>query len=266
MITRGYVCTQKLCTTGSGRIRGGTAHSAHPYPAARYVCLRRNTRLDVLVLVGSHWVSTFVYCPEALYTGSCNTPNCLLKHNATFCSLCAVICSSPAVHHAHVNGRQHKSNLSATSSARLTCSVCDVPISGDNNWIQHLSGAPHRNAALRKHVSPTVLPLDATLPDSYRCLVCKKAVHHNNWRAHLRSGLHTRLVQVATQRSRLERAERDRNGVTISHSEKGVDFGVVSRANAQKGVQLEVTVTTNVSSSSISVVRAEVSPASGPNP
>ena len=74
---------------------------------------------------------------------------------------------------------------------------------------------------------------------------------------HLRSQVHMALQRAASQRSTFEQAERDRRGIQVSHAEKGVDYGVVSRTKSRKGVQEEVALTSTDLSVMVTVVRAE---------
>ncbi|RPD55534.1 P-loop containing nucleoside triphosphate hydrolase protein [Lentinus tigrinus ALCF2SS1-7] len=199
-------------------------------------------------------------CPELLYTGTCHNLNCSLKHDAKFCSVCAVICAPAHVYDAHVKGRKHRTNLSATaagSSTWLKCPICNVVVSSEVVWFQHLSGARHRTTARNHGLNPSIYPTDAELVDHHRCFICKRSIHVTEWRSHLRSQVHTGLQRAAAQRSKFEQAERDRGGIVVSHAEKGVDFGVVSRANSQKGVQVEVTLASTDPSANVSIVRAD---------
>ncbi len=194
-------------------------------------------------------------CHHLLYNGACHAHACPLNHDFKYCAICAVVCS-PVIFSSHENGRQHRVNLAARpDSSWLVCSVCDVRVSGERCWYQHVSGAAHRTKAQTKGLKPTVLPRQAEVLDSYRCFTCTRVVHVNDWLTHLKSGLHKRLQNVAYKRLNIQQAAREQDGATVSHGEKGVDFGVVTRAVAQRGIQVDVTVKS--ASFGTSLVRAD---------
>ncbi|KAI0371390.1 P-loop containing nucleoside triphosphate hydrolase protein [Pilatotrama ljubarskyi] len=199
-----------------------------------------------------------VFCPATLYAGGCDSPDCALTHDVKFCNICAIVCYPADVYNAHVQGKQHRANLSASStSSWLLCGLCNVKVSGEAPWAQHIAGAAHKKKAHTANVSPSVYPRDPAFPDAYRCVICQRAVPEDNWWTHLRSTAHLRQQKASVFRAKFERASQDRRGVVVSHADSGINFGVISRAKAQTGVYIEVTVTTNVSSSSISLSRAE---------
>ncbi|KAI0674635.1 P-loop containing nucleoside triphosphate hydrolase protein [Trametes maxima] len=193
------------------------------------------------------------YCPATLYAGGCDVTYCALKHNAKFCSLCAIVCSPADVYEAHVRGRLHRSNLaSADTSSWLFCSLCSTKVSGKNNWAQHISGAPHNKKASDSRVSPSVYPRDPTNPSAYMCLVCNKSFDAGSWWSHLRGTPHLRQQKASIFRAKFETATQDRRGIVVSHADNGVDLGVVSRTQAQTGITTELTIETT-SATSISV-------------
>ncbi|KAI0634736.1 P-loop containing nucleoside triphosphate hydrolase protein [Trametes polyzona] len=198
------------------------------------------------------------FCPATLFAGRCETLSCNLKHNAKFCSVCAVVCSPPGTYDAHVRGRQHQSNLATNDpNSELLCKLCNVTVSGQVSWSQHVSGAGHKQVAHAAGTSPAVYPCDPTDPSAYRCLICKRAVKVENWAAHLRSVTHQRQQKAALFRANFEQAEQDRQGVTVSHAGAPVDFGIVSREQARTGPEVIITVKANDVSSSVSIVKAE---------
>lgn len=200
-----------------------------------------------------------VYCPATLYAGGCDSPNCTLRHNAKFCSICAVVCSPPQVYAAHERGRQHQTNLAThNTSSLLLCSICGVIVSGQNNWSPHIAGAAHCQKARNAGISPSIYPRDPSVPNSVRCVVCQKSIPDANWPAHLLSAAHIRQQNASFLRARFERAQQDRRGVLVSHADTAtIDFGVISRAQAQQGLYTDVTVSASSPSSSVSLFRAE---------
>ncbi|RDX46171.1 P-loop containing nucleoside triphosphate hydrolase protein [Lentinus brumalis] len=200
-------------------------------------------------------------CPEFLYTGGCITPACSLKHDGRFCAVCGVICTPPAKYSAHVKQKKHQAKLLTTTTASSTwlkCSICNVLVAHQGiNWIQHITGASHCAIAAKHGLHQFILPLDAYLPNHYHCFICNRSIHVQYWWLHLASQMHLTLQVAATQRSMLEQAERDRQGITVSHEEKGVKFGLVSRSGSRRGVQAEVAVVSTDPSANVSIVRAE---------
>ncbi|KAI0646632.1 P-loop containing nucleoside triphosphate hydrolase protein [Trametes meyenii] len=202
-------------------------------------------------------VSLELYCPATLYAGGCDAQDCTLKHNAKFCSLCAIVCSPRGIYEAHVRGRQHQSNLaSADKSSWLFCHLCSTKVSGKNNWARHVAGAAHNKKAADAHASPSVYPRDATNPSAYLCLLCNKAFDASIWWSHLRGTPHLRQQKASIFRAKFERATQDRRGIVVSHADTGVDLGVVSRTQARKGISAELTIkTTGVTSITIANVQ-----------
>ena len=203
------------------------------------------------------------FCLRQLYAGRCDQPNCALNHKMALCHICAAICPSPAVLKKHRKGKQHRAMEAATTASFvLKCPVCMIIVRNDGDWAGHVSGSSHRAIALSKGAATTVQPLDASLPNHYRCQICKRSIRISEWNGHIQSKAHTRLQQAAVYRGRLqvERAGQERHGATVSHSEKGLDFGIVTRVNSQRGVQLQLVVRADQDAPSrVSIDRVEVS-------
>ncbi|KAI0360350.1 P-loop containing nucleoside triphosphate hydrolase protein [Trametes cingulata] len=142
---------------------------------------------------------------------------------------------------AHVSGRQHRSRAASGSSTLVLCPVCNVRLSGETTWLEHVASAAHHTAAHSAQVSPSVCPRDPTHPECNHCLVCHRAIPVSSWRAHLRGEGHQKAQRNALYRSRFEQATRDRRGVTIS-PEAGIDLGVVSLEDSQRGIQQQLVV------------------------
>ncbi|KAJ2992539.1 hypothetical protein NUW54_g7909 [Trametes sanguinea] len=197
------------------------------------------------------------FCPATLYAGGCDAQSCPLKHDVKFCTVCAIVCAPASVFDAHARGRQHQSNLAASSSSSwLRCGLCNIVVSGHCPWVQHLAGASHIRKARAKSISPAIYPSDPVVPNAYRCIVCQKAIPINSWRAHLLSAQHLRQQTASAFRAKFERSQQDRRGVVVSHAETEVNFGVINRPDAQAGVRLEVTVKTE-RSTVMSLTKAE---------
>ena len=70
------------------------------------------------------------------------------------------------------------------------------------------------------------------------------------------------VVSVPIEKSAFTRASQDRQGVNVSHAESGLDFGIVPLAEAKKGVQSELLVSTD-NDASVTLVSADVISAGG---
>lgn len=206
-------------------------------------------------------------CAETLFAeGLCTVPNCPKRryHAARFCELCAAICFSPQAYAAHVGGSTHRRRTEATakgeSATWMHCTVCDIQVLGSTVWKEHLLGGPHARRSARQGVAPEDVQPALPPGDRYkRCALCKEAVPNHRWSHHLFHIAHKRREEHALLRSVFERAEDDKCGITVSHTEAGLDFGIVSVADATEGVQAEISVSTTIPSSCFRVERADVS-------
>ncbi|KAH9948070.1 P-loop containing nucleoside triphosphate hydrolase protein, partial [Amylocystis lapponica] len=79
------------------------------------------------------------------------------------------------------------------------------------------------------------------------------------WTAHLKVQQHLRLEQYTAYKVAFEQAERDKKGVTVSHGDDGVDFGVLEVAVSECGVHLSLVVRTTDLSSRTSILGTTVS-------
>ncbi|KAI0646633.1 P-loop containing nucleoside triphosphate hydrolase protein [Trametes meyenii] len=182
-------------------------------------------------------------CPDTLYGNGCEQRGCPFQHDARLCSLCAIICSPASSYANHQRSKGHQIKLSRAT--HLHCKVCNVQAQGHRGWTQHVAGDRHRKRATRLGFIPeNVEPLPPPPSDPrYKCCdVCDFVVHVNVWQSHLIGTSHKRHQRHAALRAAFERAESDKQGVDVSHSDAGVDFGVVSLAASKKGLCIDVSV------------------------
>ncbi|TBU29435.1 P-loop containing nucleoside triphosphate hydrolase protein [Dichomitus squalens] len=117
------------------------------------------------------------------------------------------------------------------------CELCVVICSPASNYDSHIRG--------RQHLANTakVAPLPFVKAQSVRCPPCAMVVNATEWTAHISGESHRKHQQLAALRAAYEIAESDKQGVSVSHAETGVDFGVVNLEQAGAGesrVQLSV--------------------------
>ncbi|OBZ77615.1 putative helicase mov-10-B.1 [Grifola frondosa] len=201
------------------------------------------------------------FCPAVLYSGACAIEGCSLKHDVNFCSLCAVICHPALIFESHRNGKRHRANIAAGDAlTTVRCPICDIRVSGQTPWIDHIAGAPHRNKAARQGRSPHVFPDDPSATvHAKRCLLCKRSILVASFSSHLQSGDHRKREQYAAYQATYEQAERDKQGVTMSHVDEGVNFGVVDLNDSRRGVSTNLTISSTVRASRISILRVDTS-------
>ncbi|KAI0691003.1 P-loop containing nucleoside triphosphate hydrolase protein [Cerioporus squamosus] len=135
--------------------------------------------------------------------------------------------------------------------------VCDIQVLGPVVWKDHILGGPHSRRSASHGVAPEdVQPVVPPESQYKSCALCKEAVPIRRWRGHVASASHTRREGHALLRSTFERSAQNRNGLSISHEDSGLDFGVVSLEDAIAGVQVNVSIS---ASTPASILRAEIS-------
>lgn len=189
-------------------------------------------------------------CPTLLTTGACGEQGCSHNHNVKTCAPCGVMCTSDAIYQSHMQGKRHKAKISGRS-AIVACTLCEVNVVA-GSWDMHISGKGHRGRAERDNVDPDIQQVAGTTPaGEEHCSACDINVPQRFWPNHLRSPLHARKEKFARFRAALAEGEKDKNGVTVSHVEDGLDFGVTDPAKARDGVEVNLIVKCTVPSSSI---------------
>ncbi|KAI0945598.1 hypothetical protein AcW1_001783 [Taiwanofungus camphoratus] len=202
-------------------------------------------------------------CPDALYSGGCVNTHCSLKHGAKLCEICGVICAPMSNYQAHTRSKGHREKASVAASSVSTwlrCPICNIKVSGNTVWSQHIAGARHRQTAAKQGLSPNVNPED---PDPLRanqkrCMLCNRIMLKSSWASHVEGQEHKRHESIATYKAAFEQAQNDKKGVTVSHGEGGIDFGVVG---PQHSASIDALARTIVSSQ-VFIVRVNVFSAS----
>lgn len=198
-------------------------------------------------------------CPDQLFTGSCTTSQCPLRHDARFCELCVVVCCPAFMYSTHVSGKQHRTKAAKGGNITVLCPLCNTRLSGQATWLQHVDSADHCAKAQATGKSASVHPRDPANPNAIFCLICKRSIQ-TAWAKHLRSDVHQRLQRNAQYRSQYEQAELGQQGVVMSHGDGGLDLGIVSAEGAKAGLQRQLTVTLDASAPTMSIVGVDVFP------
>jgi helicase MOV-10 len=185
-------------------------------------------------------------CAALKSTGSCNNPACPFLHDLYTCDVCSMSWDNKKHYDSHFNQPRHvkRARRGGGGGGAFFCPICRATIPGAGNWAGHLGGKRHVDKSERAGVDPArVEPEDPPLPvDHVRCNICEYFVPADRWAAHTAQRNHKLREGFITLRSVLEDAAKDRNGVSISHAEGGIDFGIVEVAEAVVGLRVEVTV------------------------
>lgn len=108
-------------------------------------------------------------------------------------------------------------------------------------WEQHINGRPHRSRTEGVGASVDVQPEEAhALPGQTRCQLCDVNVNSRHWTSHVTKPSHKRREQFVAYKSAFDEASKDKHGVTISHGDSGIDFGIVELQDAEGGVRVEL--------------------------
>ncbi|KAI0747145.1 P-loop containing nucleoside triphosphate hydrolase protein [Daedaleopsis nitida] len=132
------------------------------------------------------------------------------------------------------------------------CELCVVICSPASNFDSHIQGRQHLGRL--RDAGATARPVNG---HSRRCIVCSLTLPESTWTSHLASEDHRKHQRLATLRAAYEQSEVNKHGVSVSHAETGVDFGVISLAQASEGTVVELTVSTQ-SPQTTSIVKTEV--------
>ncbi|KAI0634732.1 P-loop containing nucleoside triphosphate hydrolase protein [Trametes polyzona] len=165
-----------------------------------------------------------------------------------------MICVPAHIYSTHVRGNPHRSKASLTSGLTLLCPICDVRLSGETTWLQHVNGTQHHTKAQSQGKSPSVYPQYPAAVRSNFCLICKRVIVVQSWKAHLNSDTHRRLQRNALYRSNYEQAEQPQYGVVVSDEDGGLDLGVVTLEAAKNGVLRRLSVKLDTSAPSLTFV------------
>ncbi|KAI0027031.1 P-loop containing nucleoside triphosphate hydrolase protein [Vararia minispora EC-137] len=198
-------------------------------------------------------------CATLQSTGACDDASCPYIHDLFFCDICGMSWAIEQIYKAHLVSRLHQRKVSG-AGGNFYCPVCDMRISGSKNWTQHLCGRRHcRNASKQgidpAHVEPEVPPQPK---NDIHCHVCNFDVRAHQWNAHVKQAKHKSREAFVSLKAVLDDAAKDRNGVTVSHGEVGIDFGVVEVAEAAASVRTSVALKITDPNTKIRLVEARL--------
>lgn len=100
------------------------------------------------------------------------------------------------------------------------------------------------------------------ISDTY-CALCNCTVPPCGWRSH-ESGARHRRIQAF--RGAFAEGEKNKNGVSVSHVDGGLDFGIVEPGDAEKGLALYLKIHLGDSSADILFLEAKLSSRSDTSP
>ncbi|KAH9948069.1 P-loop containing nucleoside triphosphate hydrolase protein [Amylocystis lapponica] len=198
-------------------------------------------------------------CAELLSTGACVKVACRSSHDVKICRLCGIVCYSTQLYNQHLTDRRHVNRVNGVSNL-LHCSICAVNVSGSYCWGLHIEGRRHKGLASQRGIDPDVQPEEALTPPGYlHCNVCRIDIHEGAWSSHATTRAHQRRAMFAAYDSAFEEAERDKNGVTISPGEEGLDFGFVELPDAHSGTAALLKVENTVPTSKVRLAEVKLS-------
>ena len=179
-------------------------------------------------------------CPHLQSSGTCAVESCPFNHDVIFCEPCQRIFTSARIYEAHSRGKKHLKVISGVSTS-FHCPACGVNVSGMHCWEQHINGRLHRSRTEGVGASVDVQPEEAhALPGQTRCQLCDVNVNSRHWTSHVTKPSHKRREQFVAYKSAFDEASKDKHGVTISHGDSGIDFGIVELQDAEGGVRVEL--------------------------
>ncbi|KAI0316091.1 P-loop containing nucleoside triphosphate hydrolase protein [Amylostereum chailletii] len=114
-----------------------------------------------------------------------------------------------------------------------------------SSWKVHIQARRHVKKAKGQNIEATaVKPEQAPVrSDQLLCKVCNFTVHVSQWAAHVQWQSHQRRERFLAFKAVFDRASKDKHGISISHIEGGVDFGVIELDAAVKGVSRRIDIT-----------------------
>ncbi|PBK68587.1 RNA helicase [Armillaria solidipes] len=125
----------------------------------------------------------------------------------------------------------------------------------------HIKSSRHGRRAKEAGVAPTIPAQPSeVVPGQRLCTFCNKHIPELAWNRHVGTAKHKSKEQFASFSVVLEQAERDKHGVTVKGE---LDFKVVERASANKGVKISTPIETAVPSANIKLVKTQLSSSKG---
>lgn len=133
------------------------------------------------------------------------------------------------------------------------CEDCGVICDSTALFQEHLQSKGHQRKAIKLQNGPP----PAYIEDGVRrsCVLCGTVVAVGKWPKHLQSQKHRGKEAYSAFKTILEEAEKDKHGVVISD---GIDFGIVARSDARKGITIQFTLETTVPTSRIKIDSAKL--------
>ena len=120
------------------------------------------------------------------------------------------------------------------------CELCVVICSPAANFSSHIRSWKHLENAAK--AAPPSRVVNGQL---IRCPPCSVTVSALKWDDHINGDSHRRHQELASLRAAYELAESDKQGVSVSHFDTGVDFGAIDVDQATAGTQLEVSLSSD---------------------
>ncbi|TFY71299.1 hypothetical protein EVG20_g1692 [Dentipellis fragilis] len=209
-------------------------------------------------------------CPDTLSKGFCSRGDCTFRHDVFTCEPCGGIFTSQNAYNGHLQGRRHLNKVSG-SALYVECPICHIVLS-QTKWVKHTHAKSHKNKAQAQGVDPRVEPVEisgAAPSGTQFCNICRCIVPQHYWASHIIGRNHRRTEQFLAYKAVYDDAAKDKHGITVSHLEEGLDFGVVEVADAGQAQQeliVEITVPrarvriTSIKWSSQSSIRHRASP------
>ncbi|KAG7441319.1 P-loop containing nucleoside triphosphate hydrolase protein [Guyanagaster necrorhizus] len=202
-----------------------------------------------------------VICDRLLSTGSCDVVTCRANHNVSTCDLCRLVFPSTQAYTDHLSQKEHKDALQKQGSNWFFCYLCSIHISGHRSFTTHIQSSGHLRRAKRAGVAPKIPAQQSeVIPGQRLCTSCNKQIPEQAWNRHVATVKHKSKEQFASFSVVLEEAEKDKHGVIVKDD---LDFKIVGRSSAQKGVKISVPIKTTVRNANIKLVKTRLASSRG---
>jgi hypothetical protein len=201
-------------------------------------------------------------CPQQVLTGTCSSQECGHQHDVQICHPCGVVSIPASGHEAHLKSSKHSWNLYMTAHRRGTifrCSLCDAPVSGMQSWHLHVSSEQHLRQAQRLQTSPHLEPqVFIGKRGLVHCGDCDRHVPQTDWIAHQSELEHRNKTRLRAYIEACSISESDKENISVSHHDGGVDFGILSPSAVGDGPQVHIAVKNTSPTRSFRVVRTDL--------
>ncbi|KAI0316092.1 P-loop containing nucleoside triphosphate hydrolase protein [Amylostereum chailletii] len=182
-------------------------------------------------------------CPAVRVSGSCQDDACPFSHDLLFCELCQHAFADRSLYQTHIQGKKHQRRAAARGGT-FQCPICDKTVLGLPTWKMHIRGRAHISNAGRQGVDAEVEPEEAPIAsDQVLCEVCNFVVDASQWATHVQRRNHREREQFLAFKAVFDDASKDKHGVSVSHTDGGIDFGIVEVDDAIRGVSVEFSIT-----------------------